>query len=620
MTAADDDRTPTPAHHVAVGSGAGVDYAALFTAIPTAYLVMSPELFILAVNDAYCSTVGRAREELVGRYVFDAFPPTADALDGSGVSRVQLSFEKARDTGQPDTMPIQKYDIPDPATGGMVERFWSLISVPVLDQDGKTVLVVQRTEDITEYVQGRLHAEAGRRESEQWRRRVADADADLFARAKELEAARKAEVEATRRFAALADVALLLAGAGTVEDIVGIVVDRGMQALDAGGGSLAVRRDDSDILDVAITASLGEQTRQTYATMPLHGPMPTSSAAATGNRILLRDRAAAVAWDAEMDSVVELTGCVAWAALPLSGTRNVLGALTIGWPSPQQFTPDELEVLDAMAAQCANALERVGARQAERAATADAVRMSETLQRSLLSEPPQPDDLRIAVRYRPAAEQAQVGGDWYDGFVTSKGVTSLVVGDVTGHDQNAAAAMGQVRSLLRGIGYAIGQPPAAVLATLDQALQDLDVGTLATAVLAQVHQTQDERRDGVRRLVWSNAGHLPPLVIAPDGTAELLRTTADLLLGLDPRTERADHEVTLQPGATVLLYTDGLVERRGQSIEEGLAWLTSRAAALAHLGPDDLCDALLAGVEANEDDIAVLAARAAPQQRACPPG
>jgi len=591
---------------------AGVDFAGLFRAIPTAYLVMSPELVIVEVNDAYCTTVGRSRAELVGRYVFDAFPPTEDALDPSGVSRVQLSFERARDTGLPDTMPIQKYDIPDPTTGGMVERFWSLISIPVLDEGGKTILVVQRTEDITDYVRDRNSAEAGRQEGAQWRRRLADADADLFGRARELETARQAEVEATRRFAALADVALQLAGAQTVQEIVGIVVDRGMKALGADGGSLAVLRDDSDELDLTITASLGEQARQTYARLPLHGPMPASHALATGARVLLHDESATRSWHPQMHDVVELTGCIAWAALPLLTSDRVRGSLTIGWRTRQDFRPAELEVLDAMAAQCANALERVNARKDEHAAAAAATRMSETLQRSLLSDPPQPDGLQIAVRYRPASEQAQVGGDWFDGFVTRDGTTSVAIGDVAGHDQNAAAAMGQVRSLMRGIAYAVGQPPAAVLATLDHALHDLDVATLATAVLAQVHQDDDDRRHGVRRLRWSNAGHLPPLLVEADGTAQLLRTNADLLLGLDPNTDRADHEVTLRPGATVVLYTDGLIERRGASIDDGLHWLVGRVSALAHSNVDALCDALLAGVDRNEDDIALLVLRTQP--------
>ena len=131
-----------------------MDYARLFAAIPTPYLVMSPDLVIVDANDAYLAAVDRSHDDIVGRPVFEAFPPLPDALDASGVSRVQLSFERARDTGVPDTMPVQKYDIPD-SSGGFVERYWSLISVPVLDADGRCELLMQRVEDVTDYVRER---------------------------------------------------------------------------------------------------------------------------------------------------------------------------------------------------------------------------------------------------------------------------------------------------------------------------------------------------------------------------------------------------------------------------------------------------------------------------------
>lgn len=237
--------------------------------------------------------------------------------------------------------------------------------------------------------------------------------------------------------------------------------------------------------------------------------------------------------------------------------------------------------------------------------------MSESLQRSLLTDPPQQDQLQIVVRYRPAPREAQIGGDWYDAFPNSDGSTSLVIGDVTGHDREAAAAMGQVRNLLRGIAYALRDPPAAVLTALDRALRDLPVSALATAVLATVEQAPSGAVAGPRRLRWSNAGHLPPLLIDADGSARLLRTDADLLLGVDPATQRSDLEQVLQPGATVLLFTDGLVERRGASIDDGLDWLLVAARRLGPLTLDNLCDALLEEVgDRGDDDLALLAVRA----------
>jgi PAS domain S-box-containing protein len=580
-----------------------VDYAAVFAALPTPYLVMTPDLVIVDANPAYLAVTGRTRNDIVGRPVFEAFPPTEDALDASGVSRVQVSFERARDTGRLDTMPLQKYDILDTATGAMSERWWSLISVPVLDEQGRTVLVLQRTEDVTEYVQERERGAAATLRDEQWQRRVEEMEADLFARGQELQAMERARAQADRRLASLADVALLLTSAQTVEQLAEIIVERGLIALGADGGAVAVR--EGDVLRLAITSAIAERTRD-YLELPLDGTLPGSVAARTGERILLPDLPAALAWDAAMQDVVASTDCPAWACLPLRSDRSLLGSLSVGWREPQQFDRDSLEVLEAFAAQCSQGLDRILDRQAERQAAAAAQRMSETLQRSLLTDPPQPAGLEIAVRYRPAAQEAQVGGDWYDAFVASDGVPAVAIGDVAGHDQVAAAAMGQVRNLLRGIAYTLGEPPAAVLAALDRALRDLAVGSLATAVFARLLP----RADGSRLLRWSNAGHPPPLVLEADGRIRVLHTEADLLLGLDADTPRVDHDEVLQPGTTLLLYTDGLVERREASIDEGVEQLATCLGGLAGAGLEELCDLLLEQLGKNgDDDIALLAVR-----------
>ena len=153
------------------------------------------------------------------------------------------------------------------------------------------------------------------------------------------------------------------------------------------------------------------------------------------------------------------------------------------------------------------------------------------------------------------------------------GRTALVIGDVTGHDSYAAAAMapGPQRAA-RGRAQQRRQP-AQVLTGLDAAMRDLAIGTLATAVLATVEQTPADAARGARVLRWSNAGHPPPLLVLPDGTVEVLERPADLLLGVDPTRPRADHEHELPPGSTVLLYTDGLIERRGVPLDDGVRWL-----------------------------------------------
>ncbi|MFC3690114.1 SpoIIE family protein phosphatase [Aquipuribacter hungaricus] len=246
----------------------------------------------------------------------------------------------------------------------------------------------------------------------------------------------------------------------------------------------------------------------------------------------------------------------------------------------------------------------------------------EELQRSMLTEPPQPDHLQVTVRYRPAADDVQVGGDWYDAFLQPDGATVLVIGDVVGHDSAAAAAMAQVRTLLRAVAADRGEAPARVLTRVDTVMDTLQVVSTATVVVARLEQTEEELLRGVSRLRWANAGHPPPVLLGADGSTRVLEADeADLLLGIDPGTGRADREVLVERGSTLLLYTDGLVERRGQSLDEGIALLRTRLEELADLPLDELCDRLLDRLvpERADDDVALVAVRLHPQDRPRPP-
>jgi serine phosphatase RsbU (regulator of sigma subunit) len=174
--------------------------------------------------------------------------------------------------------------------------------------------------------------------------------------------------------------------------------------------------------------------------------------------------------------------------------------------------------------------------------------------------------------------------------------------------------MGQLRNLLRGISYTLNKPPAAILTALDAAVAHFAVGTFATAIIAQVEQTVVDKIRKRRRLRWSNAGHPPPLLLQPDGTAALLDTTPELLLGTRADRPRTDHVAELPVGSTLLLYTDGLVERRGETLDDGLDRLVAAAAALTGHDLEEFCDALIdrmsdEGDTAN-DDVALLALRA----------
>jgi hypothetical protein len=240
------------------------------------------------------------------------------------------------------------------------------------------------------------------------------------------------------------------------------------------------------------------------------------------------------------------------------------------------------------------------------------LKVAETLQHSLLTPPLQPDNLGIAVRYRPAALHQQVGGDWYDAFCQPDGATMMVIGDVVGHDVDAAAAMGQIRSILRGLAYDRPESPAQVLTRVDRVLTGLRIGTLATALVARLEPPGDAGKCTLR---WSSAGHVPPLLLSTGATVQLLDTPPERLLGTQFPCPRTDHEVMLCAGDTVVLYTDGLVEHGRTGIDEGIARLAAALPELADMPLEKLCDQLLDRIVPGraDDDIALLALHCHPR-------
>ncbi|MGW0189757.1 ATP-binding SpoIIE family protein phosphatase [Streptomyces sp. NPDC003362] len=223
-----------------------------------------------------------------------------------------------------------------------------------------------------------------------------------------------------------------------------------------------------------------------------------------------------------------------------------------------------------------------------------------TLQRSLLpQELEQPDDLRIAATYQPGGTEAAVGGDWYDVITLGGGRTALVIGDVMGRGVRAAAVMGQLRTAVRA--YArLDLPPHEVLQLLDGLATEIDANQIATCVYA-IHDPNEGR------LVYASAGHLPILVRDENGTVQRADEPTGPPLGTGGWMH-ASGSVPLGPGSTAVLYTDGLVERRDEDLDEGIAAL-ERALAGATGTPQVVCDRLVrsAGVTADhDDDVAVL--------------
>ncbi|MFE9172051.1 SpoIIE family protein phosphatase [Streptomyces kebangsaanensis] len=223
-----------------------------------------------------------------------------------------------------------------------------------------------------------------------------------------------------------------------------------------------------------------------------------------------------------------------------------------------------------------------------------------TLQRSLLPQVlEQPDDLRIAATYQPGGTEAAVGGDWYDVITLGGGRTALVIGDVMGRGVRAAAVMGQLRTAVRA--YArLDLPPHEVLQLLDGLATEIDANQIATCAYA-VHDPNEGR------LVYASAGHLPILVRDENGTVQRADEPTGPPLGTGGWVHTSG-SVPLGPGSTAVLYTDGLVERRDEDLDEGITSL-ERALAGATGTPQVICDRLVrsAGVQADhDDDVAVL--------------
>jgi hypothetical protein len=307
--------------------------------------------------------------------------------------------------------------------------------------------------------------------------------------------------------------------------------------------------------------------------------------------------------DAHYLELFRRMGATSAVVAPLRARREVIGALTVARGGSQRpFTEQDLPLVDDLARGLALGTDNARLYQETR-------NIAERLQRSLLPVLPEIDHLQLAARYAASSTTAQVGGDWYDCFTLPSGDTALVIGDVTGHNLDAAIAMSQLRSMLRGIAVDRQEPPETVLRRLDMANHSLYREATATCIYGLIKGPAD----GPWELVHSSAGHLPPLLISEDGRTRFLEGGSGLLLGMDPEMPRPRANDAIPAGSTVLLYTDGLIERRDESLSHAMDRLRRHAAALAREPLDVLCDELLIGLGAgSDDDIAVLAVRPVP--------
>ena len=529
----------------------GNEVARVLETMPAAFCFLDPQWRFRYVNAHAERLFGRCRTELFGRSLWEAFPAV-----------VGTTFEAAYRTAMRSGEPVSLV-----AANPLREDTWLEVRAWP-GEDGLAVYLLD--------VSDRQRAE---------------------------EAARRA----TARTSLLASVTAELSGALDSESALGrlarlvvptladgcivTVVDREGRARDVGSWHADPRR----------RPLLARYTEVRLETLPSSSPVGRALESGTP----LTDSIDAVLElmppGPARDLLVALDAETA-VVLPLTAEARTVGVLSLYQDPGRVLSAEDLETVRQVAAQAGRAIERVRL-QSEQA------KLAEALQRSLLTDPPRIPYADVVVRYVPAAEAARVGGDWYDAFLAPDGRPVFVIGDVVGHDTAAAVAMGQLRGLLRGIAHYSGAGPAEVLRGLDEAMAHMHGETLATAAVACLESCGD---GGWTRLRWASAGHPPPLVVAPDGSVTVLGgPLGDLMLGVDSGTQRGERETPVAPGTTVLLYTDGLVERRDSVFDAGMNRLVEQVRALAGRPLEALCDALLDRLLEGtpQDDVALVAVR-----------
>jgi PAS domain S-box-containing protein len=450
-------------------------------------------------------------------------------------------------------------------------RHYDVRAVPI-ERDGKIIEWVGANTDVT-----------GQREAEEMRGRLTEQLSAAALRTVRLQ-------QATSR----------LAEAITVEQVVEVITEVGRSAIGAERSAVALLDSDQARLRTINPAELPDTPGAAGGDIPLDTPSVMTSAILTRRPLLLEDHDGFRQHFeelADVDLFLQHTDEQAWVGLPLLSSGAPLGALRFSFTRPRKITDEERVFLEALAGQCALALER--ATMFEREHTT-----AETLQRSLLPDRlPTVPGIVLEASYLPVTRNMEIGGDWYDAFRLPDGKLAVAAGDVMGKGLTAAAGMGRVRNALRAL--ALTDPrPAAVLAGLDRLFIATELDEQVTTVAYLV--LDPASGEGMA----GSAGHLPPLMLSADDAPRLDRAEAGTPLGW--ASPRQQYAFQLPPGSTAVLYSDGLVENRRRGLDAGLDELVAVAAQAPAEAMEDpamlldyLVNRMLTGYE-QDDDVTVL--------------
>jgi anti-sigma regulatory factor (Ser/Thr protein kinase)/putative methionine-R-sulfoxide reductase with GAF domain len=309
--------------------------------------------------------------------------------------------------------------------------------------------------------------------------------------------------------------------------------------------------------------------------------------AATGQPVIVDD----VDHSMVLNPILRQIGVRSLLGVPLVVQGETLGVLHVGTLTPRRFTAEDTELLQLVGDRVALTV-HAGLYERER-------QVARTLQRSLLPERlPTLPGIRLATRYQPASG-GEVGGDWYDAFLLPNGSLAIAIGDVVGRGLGAASAMGRLRNALRA--YAMDlTSPGDVLTRMDRLLQQLEPGEMATVLYGVIDPGQLTFR-------FACAAHLPPTLRDPDGSVRLVAVEPGPPLGAGVGGGFTEHQEQLHPGSAIVLCTDGLIERRGRSLDDGFRRLGEACA--EDVEPEKRCDLImerLLGDSEIDDDVALL--------------
>ncbi|TXS39550.1 PP2C family protein-serine/threonine phosphatase [Streptomyces sp. OR43] len=372
-----------------------------------------------------------------------------------------------------------------------------------------------------------------------------------------------------------------------VRDVVEQTADQLLPALDA--QAMVVMTAENGRLKIVGQRGYSDAITDRFDAVPLNSRIPGSEVLTTGVPGFFTTFADL---KRAFPSTQHEDGMASWAFLPLIASGRPIGSLLLSYERPRAFPPAERAVLTSLAGLVGQALDRARLYDSKH-------HLAHRLQSALLPHTlPRVPGLRVAARYLPAAQGLGIGGDFYDLIRLDERTAGATIGDVQGHNVDAAALMGQVRTAVHAHAT-VGASPDDVLAGTNRLLTDLDPDLFTSCVYVHLDLA-------LHRGCLATAGHPPPLLRHADGHTELLLVPPGLLLGIDPDERYTAQEFPLPPGCVLALYTDGLVEAPGVDIEDATAAL---AGLIEHGDPNDLdamADMLVRHAPTPGDDIALL--------------